>query len=278
MKNNAAEGLVLDLAKTEKMLVDFLREEVHKVGFKKVILGLSGGIDSALVAFLAAKAFGPKNVYTVMMPYKTSSKESVEHAELVVKATGINTKKVEITPMVDAYFAMNEEMSSLRKGNMMARTRMCVLFDNSAKEGAMVLGTSNKTELLLGYSTQFGDSAAAINPIGDLYKAQIWALSEYMGVPKEIVNKKPSADLWEGQTDEQELGFSYQTADEVLYYLVDERLTPEEIVALGYDKKIVEAIIRRMKIAQYKRKLPVVANVSERGMGNSFKYPRDWGV
>lgn len=278
MKNNAAEGLVLDLAKTEKMLVDFLREEVHKVGFKKVILGLSGGIDSALVAFLAAKAFGPENVYTVMMPYKTSSKESVEHAELVVKATGINTKKVEITPMVDAYFAMNEDMSSLRKGNMMARTRMCVLFDNSAKEGAMVLGTSNKTELLLGYSTQFGDSAAAINPIGDLYKAQIWALSEYMGVPKEIVNKKPSADLWEGQTDEQELGFSYQTADEVLYYLVDERLTPEEIEALGYDKKIVEAIIRRMKMAQYKRKLPVVANVSERGMGNSFKYPRDWGV
>lgn len=278
MKNNAAEGLVLDLGKTEKMLVDFLREEVHKVGFKKVILGLSGGIDSALVAFLAAKAFGPENVYTVMMPYKTSSKESVDHAELVVKATGINTKKVEITPMVDAYFAMNEDMSSLRKGNMMARTRMCVLFDNSAKEGAMVLGTSNKTELLLGYSTQFGDSAAAINPIGDLYKAQIWALSEYMGVPKEIINKKPSADLWEGQTDEQELGFSYQTADEVLYYLVDERLTSEEIVALGYDKKIVETIVRRMKMAQYKRKLPVIANVSERGMGNSFKYPRDWGV
>ena len=278
MKNSAAEGLVLDLEKTEKMLVNFLREEVGKVGFKKVILGLSGGIDSALVAFLAAKAFGAENVYTVMMPYKTSSKESVEHAELVVKATGIHSKKLEITPMVEPYFAMNEDMTGLRRGNMMARTRMCVLFDNSAEEGAMVLGTSNKTEILLGYSTQFGDSASAINPIGDLYKAQIWALSEYMGVPKEIRDKKPSADLWEGQTDEQELGFSYQIADEVLYYLVEERMSLDEIVALGYDENIVKTIMRKVKMAQYKRKLPVIANVSDRGMGNNFRYPRDWGV
>ena len=278
MKNNAADGLTLDLEKTRDMLVNFLRDEVHKIGFKKVILGLSGGIDSALVAFLAAEAFGAENVYTVMMPYKTSSKESVEHAELVVKATGIHTKKVEITPMVDPYFAMNEDMSSLRKGNMMARTRMNVLFDNSAKEGALVLGTSNRTEILLGYSTQFGDSASAINPIGDLYKAQVWALSEFMGVPKEVIDKKPSADLWEGQTDEQELGFSYRMADEVLYYLTDERMRPEEVAALGYDGNIIKSVIRRMKTAQYKRKLPVIANVSERGMGTDFKYPRDWGV
>lgn len=278
MKNNAAEGLTLDLAKTRDMLVNFLRDEVHKIGFKKVILGLSGGIDSALVAFLAAEAFGAENVYTVMMPYKTSSKESVEHAELVVKATGIHTKKVEITPMVDPYFAMNEDMSSLRKGNMMARTRMNVLFDNSAKEGALVLGTSNRTEILLGYSTQFGDSASAINPIGDLYKAQVWALSEFMGVPKEVIDKKPSADLWEGQTDEQELGFSYRMADEILYYLTDERMRPEEVAALGYDENIIKSVIRRMKTAQYKRKLPVIANVSGRGMGTDFKYPRDWGV
>lgn len=278
MKNNAKEGLSLDLKATEEILVNFLREEVNKVGFKKVILGLSGGIDSALVAFLAAKAFGPENVYTVMMPYKTSSKESLEHAELVVKKTGINTKKVEITPMVDAYFAMNEDMTSLRKGNVMARTRMCVLFDNSAKEGALVLGTSNKTEILLGYSTQFGDSASAINPIGDLYKAQIWALSEYMGVPEEIVKKKPSADLWEGQTDEQELGFSYQMADEILYYLIEERLKSEEVISLGYDKKVVEIVIGKIKMNQYKRKLPVIANISKRGMGSNFKYPRDWGV
>lgn len=278
MKNNAADGLTLDLEKTRDMLVNFLRDEVHKIGFKKVILGLSGGIDSALVAFLAAEAFGAENVYTVMMPYKTSSKESVEHAELVVKATGIHTKKVEITPIVDPYFAMNEDMSSLRKGNMMARTRMNVLFDNSAKEGALVLGTSNRTEILLGYSTQFGDSASAINPIGDLYKAQVWALSEFMGVPKEVIDKKPSADLWEGQTDEQELGFSYRMADEILYYLTDERMRPEEVAALGYDENIIKSVIRRMKTAQYKRKLPVIANVSGRGMGTDFKYPRDWGV
>ncbi len=278
MKNNAADGLTLDLEKTRDMLVNFLRDEVHKIGFKKVILGLSGGIDSALVAFLAAEAFGAENVYTVMMPYKTSSKESVEHAELVVKATGIHTKKVEITPMVDPYFAMNEDMLSLRKGNMMARTRMNVLFDNSAKEGALVLGTSNRTEILLGYSTQFGDSASAINPIGDLYKAQVWALSEFMGVPKEVIDKKPSADLWEGQTDEQELGFSYRMADEILYYLTDERMRPEEVAALGYDENIIKSVIRRMKTAQYKRKLPVIANVSGRGMGTDFKYPRDWGV
>lgn len=278
MKNNAADGLTLDLEKTRDMLVNFLRDEVHKIGFKKVILGLSGGIDSALVAFLAAEAFGAENVYTVMMPYKTSSKESVEHAELVVKATGIHTKKVEITPMVEPYFAMNEDMSSLRKGNMMARTRMNVLFDNSAKEGALVLGTSNRTEILLGYSTQFGDSASAINPIGDLYKAQVWALSEFMGVPKEVIDKKPSADLWEGQTDEQELGFSYRMADEILYYLTDERMRPEEVAALGYDENIIKSVIRRMKTAQYKRKLPVIANVSGRGMGTDFKYPRDWGV
>lgn len=278
MKNNATEGLALDLKATEDILVNFLREEVHKAGFKKVILGLSGGIDSALVAFLATKALGAENVYTVMMPYKTSSKESVLHAELVVKALGINNKKVEITSMADAYFAMNEDMSSLRKGNYMARTRMCVLFDNSAKEGAMVLGTSNKTEILLGYSTQFGDSASALNPIGDLYKAQVWALSEYMGVPAEVVKKKPSADLWEGQTDEQELGFSYQMADEILYYLIEERLEPKEIVEIGYDEKVVNAIMRKIKFSQYKRKLPVIVNVSKRGMGNSYKYSRDWGM
>lgn len=278
MKNKVAEGLTLNLKETEEILVNFLREEVHKVGFKKVILGLSGGIDSALVAFLAAKAFGAENVYTVMMPYKSSSRESVEHAELVVKKSGINTKKVEITPMVDPYFAMNEDMTSLRKGNIMARTRMCVLFDNSAKENALVLGTSNKTEILLGYSTQFGDSASAINPIGDLYKAQVWELSRHMGVPEELINKKPSADLWEGQTDEQELGFSYKMADEILYCLVEEKLEPNEVVALGYDEKIVNTIVRKIKMNQYKRKLPVIANITKRGMGNNFKYPRDWGV
>lgn len=272
------EKLDVDLNVLEETLVNFLREEVEKTGFKKVVLGLSGGIDSALVAFLAAKAFGPENVLGIMMPYKTSSKESVEHAQLVVDASGIRSKKIEITPMVDAYFALDPEMNSLRKGNKMARERMSILFDHAAKENALVLGTSNKTEILLGYSTQFGDSASAVNPIGDLYKAHVWALSRYIGVPKELIEKKPSADLWEGQTDEQELGFSYRMADEILYRLIDERMTLKEIEDEGFSKEIIEKIVRKIKLSQYKRKLPVIAKVSRRTSGVDFRYPRDWGV
>ena len=245
------EKLNVDLSVLEEILVNFLREEAGKVGFKKVVLGLSGGIDSALVAFLAAKAFGPENVLGIMMPYKTSSKESVEHAKLVIEKTGIRSKLVEITPMVDAYFAMNPDMSSLRKGNKMARERM---------------------------SIQFGDSASAINAIGDLYKTHVWDLSRHMGVPNELIDKKPSADLWEGQTDEQELGYSYRMADEILYRYVEERKTIDEIVKEGYPQEVVEKIIKRTKIMQYKRVMPVIAKVFSRGIGTGFRYPRDWGV
>lgn len=262
----------------EKILVDFLREEANKVGFKKVVLGLSGGIDSALVAFLAVKAFGAENVLGIMMPYKTSSKESIEHAKLVVEKTGMKSKLVEITPMVDEYFKMEEDISNLRKGNVMARTRMMVLFDYSAKENALVLGTSNKTELLLGYSTQFGDSASALNPIGDLYKTQVWELSRYMGVPSELIDKKPSADLWEGQTDEDDLGYSYKIADEILYQLVEERKKIDDFCYEKYPKEIVEKIFKRMKLMQYKRMMPVIAKITGRTVGNNFNYPRDWGV
>jgi NAD+ synthase len=268
----------MDLTLLEDVLVNFLREEAGKVGFKKVVLGLSGGIDSALVAFLAAKAFGPENVLGIMMPYKSSSKESVEHAKLVIEKTGIQSKTVEITPMVEAYFNMNPDMNSLRKGNKMARERMSILFDNSAVNGALVLGTSNKTEILLGYSTQFGDSASAINPIGDLYKTQVWELSRHMGVPHELIDKKPSADLWEGQTDEQDLGYSYRMADDILYRLVDERKTLAEIEAEGFNGEIIKKIVRRMQIMQYKRVMPVIAKVTDRTPGTDFKYPRDWSV
>lgn len=268
----------LDLNLLENVLVNFLREEAKKVGFTKVVLGLSGGIDSALVAFLAAKAFGPENVLGIMMPYKTSSKESVEHAKLVVEKTGIRSKLIEITPMVDPYFELNSNISSLRKGNKMARERMSILFDHSALEGALVLGTSNKTEILLGYSTQFGDSACAINPIGDLYKRQVWDLSEHLGVPSEIIDKKPSADLWEGQTDEQDLGYSYKMADEILYRLVEERKTLDEIVKEGFEQELIGKIQKRIQIMQYKRVMPVIAKVTNRMPGVEFKYPRDWGV
>lgn len=272
------DKLDLNYPLVEDILVNFLREEVYRVGFKKVVLGLSGGIDSAIVAYLAKKAFGAENVLAILMPYKTSSKESVEHAKLVVDRLGIQWKQIEITPMVEPYFNMNPDMDSLRKGNRMARERMCILYDYSAKEKALVLGTSNKTEMLLGYSTQFGDGASAINPIGDLYKTQIWELSRYMGVPDELIEKKPSADLWEGQTDENELGFSYKLADQILYRLIDERLSEEEIIDQRFDSDIVKKIIRKIKLNQYKRKLPIVAKISNRTIGREFRFPRDWGV
>ncbi len=270
--------LDLELNLVEEILVNFLREEAKKVGFSKVILGLSGGIDSALVAYLAAKAFGPENVLGILMPYKTSSKESVEHAKLVVEDLGIKSKLIEITPMVEPYFQMNPDMDGLRKGNRMARERMCILFDYSAKEKALVLGTSNKTEMLLGYSTQFGDAASAINAIGDLYKTQVWELSKYIGIPQPLIDKKPSADLWEGQTDESELGFSYRVADEILFALIDEREKKEEIIKKGYPEEIVNKIIWKIKMSQYKRKLPLIAKISTRTIGREFRYPRDWGV
>ncbi|MGL6114700.1 MAG: NAD+ synthase [Cetobacterium sp.] len=274
MKNR----LDLNLQMVENILVDFLREEVHKVGFKKVVLGISGGIDSALVAYLAAKALGPENVLGIMMPYKSSSKESLDHGKLVIDSLGINSKLVEITPMVEPYFQMNPDMDGLRKGNRMARERMCILFDHSAKEKALVLGTSNKTEILLGYSTQFGDGASAINPIGDLYKTQVWELSRYMGIPSQLIDKKPSADLWEGQTDESELGFSYNLADEILVRLIDERYTPEEVIEEEFPEDIVKKVMKKILYSQYKRKLPVIAKISPRTIGREFRYPRDWGV
>lgn len=272
------ENLKLNMETVENVLVDFIKEEVTKAGFKKVVLGLSGGIDSALVAALAAKALGPENVLGVMMPYKSSSKESVDHARLLVEATGIKSELMEITDMVDAYFEKNPDMDNMRKGNKMARERMTILYDRSAKDKALVLGTSNKTEILLGYSTQFGDSASAINPIGDLYKTHVWELSERLAVPKEIIDKKPSADLWEGQSDESELGFSYNTADRILQRFIDERYGKNELLEEGFEEWIVDTIIRKIKLSQYKRKLPLIAKISRRTIGREFRYPRDWGI
>ena len=276
--NDIKSKIKLNMELTEKILVNFIREEVRSAGFEKVVLGLSGGVDSAIVAFLAVKALGPENVLGIMMPYKSSSRESLEDAERVVKATGMRVKKIEITEMLDAYFAKEPDISDLRKGNKMARERMTILYDYSAKEKSLVLGTSNKTEILLGYSTQWGDSASAINPIGDLLKTHIWELSEYMGVPKEVIEKKPSADLWEGQSDEDELGFSYFLADEIINLLVDERYTKDEILEMGYSEKTIDSILWRIKTNQYKRKLPLIAKISSRTMEREFRYPRDWGI
>ena len=261
----------------QQVLSAFITNEVHKVGLKRVVVGLSGGVDSALSACLAAAALGPENVLAVKMPYKTSSKESVEHADLVIAATGMEAVTVDISAQVDAYFERFPDADNMRRGNKMARERMTILYDQSARWDALVLGTSNKTELLLGYGTLFGDMASAINPLGDLYKTQVWALSDFVGVPKPVVTKQPSADLWAGQTDEQELGFSYQEVDELLYLFVDQRYSREELLAEGFQSAFVDQIARRIMNSQYKRRLPVIAKVSQRTIDRDFRYARDWG-
>ena len=253
--------LDLNLKEVHSELVEFLRESFKKAGFSKAVLGLSGGIDSALVAYLLRDALGKENVLAIMMPYKSSNPDSLNHAKLVREDLGINSKTIEITDMIDAYFKNEKEATSLRMGNKMARERMSILFDYSSKENALVVGTSNKTEIYLGYSTQFGDSACALNPIGDLYKTNIWDLSRYLKIPNELIEKKPSADLWEGQTDEQEMGLTYKEADQVLYRMLEENKTVEEILNEGFDKSLVENIVRRMNRSEYKRRMPLIAKI-----------------
>ena len=253
--------LDLNLKEVHNELVEFLRESFKKAGFSKAVLGLSGGIDSALVAYLLRDALGKENVLAIMMPYKSSNPDSLNHAKLVVEDLGINSKTIEITDMIDAYFKNEKEATSLRMGNKMARERMSILFDYSSKENALVVGTSNKTEIYLGYSTQFGDSACALNPIGDLYKTNIWNLSRYLKIPNELIEKKPSADLWEGQTDEQEMGLTYKEADQVLYRILEENKTVEEVLAEGFNKDLVDNIVRRMNRSEYKRKMPLIAKI-----------------
>ncbi len=253
--------LDLNLKEVHNELVEFLRENFKKAGFSKAVLGLSGGIDSALVAYLLRDALGKENVLAIMMPYKSSNPDSLNHAKLVVEDLKINAKSIEITDMIDAYFKNEKEASSLRMGNKMARERMSILFDYSSKENALVVGTSNKTEIYLGYSTQFGDSACALNPIGDLYKTNIWDLSRYLKIPNELIEKKPSADLWEGQTDEQEMGLTYKEADQVLYRMLEENKTVKEILAEGFSKDLVDNILKRMNRSEYKRRMPLIAKI-----------------
>lgn len=270
--------LSIDTDLARKILAGFLRSEITRVGFSRAVVGLSGGIDSALSCFLAAEALGPENVLAVRMPYKTSSPESLAHAQLVIGQLGVQALTVEITPMVDPLFERFPEAGSLRRGNAMARTRMIVLYDQSAAFDGLVVGTGNKTEILLGYTTLYGDSACALNPIGDLYKTQMRQLSRAMGVPREIIEKPPTADLWAGQTDEGELGFTYEEVDKLLFLLVDQRYHPEDCVAAGFDRTFVEQVTRRIQHNHFKRVLPPIAKVSSRTVGYDFLYLRDWGT
>jgi NAD+ synthase len=269
--------LQLDCHTVLRILVGFIDNEVRKAGFERVVVGLSGGVDSSLSAFLAAEALGPQNVWGILMPYRSSNPESAAHAALVVSTLGIHGLTVDITPMVDAYFAGFPDADQVRRGNKMARERMTILFDHSARLAGLVLGTSNKTELLLGYGTLYGDMASAINPLGDLYKTQVRQLARHVQVPAVIVEKQPSADLWAGQTDEAELGFTYEEVDRVLSLLVDHRYEVADLIAEGFDEKFVRSVYHKVQGSQYKRRLPVIAKVSARTIDRDFRYPRDWG-
>jgi NAD+ synthase len=273
---NLAKLLEINTAIARKMLTDFIKDEIEKAGMKRAVIGLSGGIDSALSAYLSAEALGAENVLAVRMPYRTSSQDSLLDADKVIEALGLPSLTVPITDMADALINQFPDMSQVRKGNIMARLRMTILYDQSVPWGGLVMGTSNKTEILLGYSTIYGDSGVALQPIGDLYKTQVRQLSAALGVPESVLKKPPSADLWEGQTDEGELGYTYAEVDQVLYLLVDERYTVEEVIDEGFSGDFVRSVWRRVKANHYKRTMPNIAKVSRRTIGHDFLFLRDW--
>ena len=271
-------NLTINTDLATKILTGFIKTELNRVGFNKALMGLSGGIDSALSLYLSARALGPENVLAVRMPYKTSSPDTLSDAQAMIDDLGVQSMTIEITDMVDPLINHYDDMNKLRAGNIMARMRMIVLYDQSAAFNGLVMGTSNKTEMLLGYSTIYGDSAAAIQPIGDLYKTQVRQLAKALGVPKRVIQKAPSADLWQGQTDEGELGFTYEDVDQLLYLLVDQRYRPENCVEEGFDRHFVERVMRMIQRNHYKRIMPPIAKLSQRTIGYDFLYLRDWGT
>jgi len=255
-----------------RYLVGFLQSEVYKTGFKKVVVGLSGGLDSAVVAVLAHKAFG-NDLLCVKMPSHYSSQSSLDDADALCATFGLRCETQSIEPMLRVY--QTDDMSPLRVGNLSARLRMVTLFDISARESALVLGTSNKSELMLGYGTLYGDLASALNPIGDLYKTEVFELARYLGVNDAILSKPPSADLWEGQSDENEIGYPYSDLDRVLKLYVESRLTRDELLESGEKSELVELIIRKIYQNQFKRKMPIIAKLTSRTLNHDFNYPRD---
>ncbi len=284
------EELRIDTDVARRVIGGFIRGQLRQAGFERAVLGLSGGVDSALVAYLVAEAIGAEKLLCVLMPYRTSSPASRADAEEVVRRLGCASRLVEITPIVDGYFGVARdagaagspgaggpealEASALRRGNFMARARMMVLYDASVTWGGLVVGTGNKTEALIGYTTLFGDSACAFNPVGDLYKSQVRQLSLAMGVPDAIVRKAPSADLWPGQTDEIEAGFTYHELDRLLYQMIDRRRTDAELAALGFDPATVARVDRMVATSEFKRQVPPIAKLGPRTAGVDYLYPR----
>jgi NAD+ synthase len=282
--------LAIDTDVARRVIGGFIRGQLEQAGFERAVLGLSGGIDSALVAYLVAEAIGAERLLAVLMPYRTSSPTSRADAESVVADLGCASELVDITAMVDGYFGADgsagtpgatgasgsehEPASPLRRGNFAARMRMAVLYDRSVTWGGLVVGTGNKTESLIGYTTLFGDSACAFNPIGDLYKSQVRQVAVAIGVPDAIVRKAPSADLWPGQTDESEGGFSYPLLDRILFWRVDKRRSLDEMVDLGFDVATVERVDRLVATSEFKRQVPPIAKLGPRTAGVDYLYPR----
>jgi NAD+ synthase len=266
--------LAIDTDVARRVIGEFIRGQLRQAGFERAVLGLSGGIDSAVVAYLVAEAIGAERLLCVLMPYRTSSPASRADAVAVVAALGCPSEVVDISPMVDAFFGDDPEVSPLRRGNFAARQRMAVLYDRSVTWGGLVVGTGNKTESLIGYTTIFGDNACAFNPIGDLYKSQVRQLAAALGVPEAIIRKAPSADLWPGQTDEDEAGFSYPQLDRLLYWRIDKRRSVEEVAAMGFDPALVARVDRMIATSEFKRQVPPIAKLGPRTAGVDYLYPR----
>lgn len=271
--------LPIDSDRLIQLLCGFVREEIAKSGFARGVVGVSGGLDSAAVLLVASRALGPENVLGILMPYRSSSPSSLSDARAVAEVAGCRTEEIDITPMVDAFANATGCDDALRLGNKMARERMTILYDRAMRDRALVVGTSNKTELLLGYSTRWGDGAFDLDPIGDLYKGQVRALAADLGCPRSILEKPPSADLVPGQTDEADLGITYDDADTILHYLVDRGGRVESAVeALGLDGDTVRKVAQRVVRTQFKRTFPLICKVQARTVGIDFRFPRDWGL
>jgi len=270
--------LTIHTGLARKILTGFIRSELTRAGFSHALVGLSGGLDSAISCALAVEALGPENVLALRLPYKSSAPDSLEDARITAEQLGVRFETIEITSMVEDLIQREPKITDVRKGNLLARARMIVLYDQSEAFRGLVVGTSNKTEILLGYTTLWGDMASALNPLGDLYKTQLRQLGRALQLPRSVLEKAPSADLWIGQTDEAELGMKYEEVDQLLSLLVDRRYTPQDCVQAGFDVGFVEKVLQRMRRNQFKRIMPPIAKLSNRTVGYDFLYLRDWGT